>query len=168
MDYLTNFYKNRCEYLQEQINLLEAGLKKALRSNDSEVIRKEMLKARFRRDDKKQKSRQANIDFWKTISGGALDARKKYESSADKLNLNIGKLQDRQSLLNWQTEPYPSPSQMTQQKMEGLRPIGGGNVSTSDAMKALGGGEDAEAAMMDLEYLGYVNQKPRTTGSYQY
>ena len=77
-------------------------------------------------------------------------------------------MQDRQSLLNWQTEPYPSPSQMTQQKMEGLRPIGGGNVSRSDAMAALGGGEDAEAAMMDLEYLGYVNQKPRTTGSYQY
>jgi hypothetical protein len=44
MNYLTNYYKNLCQELQEQINLLEAGLKKAMRSGKPELLKKEALK----------------------------------------------------------------------------------------------------------------------------
>lgn len=49
MHYLTNYYKNLCEQLQEKINILEsqlneAGLQKALRSKDPEKLKKETEK----------------------------------------------------------------------------------------------------------------------------
>ena len=44
MDYLTNYYKNLSEQLQEQINLIEAGLKKALSSGNPELMKKELAK----------------------------------------------------------------------------------------------------------------------------
>jgi chromosome segregation ATPase len=44
MDYLTNYYKNLAESLQQQVNFLEEGLKKAMRSNNAGKMRKEMLR----------------------------------------------------------------------------------------------------------------------------
>ena len=51
MDYMTKYYKNLCEQLQEKINLLEAGLKKAVKSGDPKLLAKEGIKAgeRFNR-----------------------------------------------------------------------------------------------------------------------
>lgn len=55
MDYLTNHYKNLCEQLQEKIKLLEvqlneAGLKKALKTKNPQLLKKEKLKAGERRE----------------------------------------------------------------------------------------------------------------------
>jgi len=50
MDYLANYYKNRCEQLQEKVNLLEAGLALALRTKDPALLRKEQLKAQAREE----------------------------------------------------------------------------------------------------------------------
>jgi chromosome segregation ATPase len=44
MDYLTQYYKNLSEQLQEQVNFLEEGLKKAMRSKKAGKMRKEMLR----------------------------------------------------------------------------------------------------------------------------
>lgn len=48
MNYLTNYYKNLCEELEQRIQLLEAGLKKALKTEDPELIKKEKLKQKTR------------------------------------------------------------------------------------------------------------------------
>jgi hypothetical protein len=48
MNYLTNYYKNLCEQLQERIDLLEAGLKKALETGEPELMKKEFLKGKAR------------------------------------------------------------------------------------------------------------------------
>ena len=45
MNYLTTYYKNLCEDLQTKIDLLEAGLKKAMKTKDPELLKKEELKA---------------------------------------------------------------------------------------------------------------------------
>ena len=50
MNYLTTYYKNLCEDLEQRINILEAGLKQALRSNDSKKIKKEMGRQGNRED----------------------------------------------------------------------------------------------------------------------
>ena len=50
MDYLTNYYKNLCEQLQKQVNLLEAGLKKAMKSGDPDLLHREALKQGARWD----------------------------------------------------------------------------------------------------------------------
>jgi hypothetical protein len=48
MDYLTNYYKNLCEQLQEKLNLLEAGYQKALRSKNPEQMKKEAYRQAYR------------------------------------------------------------------------------------------------------------------------
>ena len=50
MDYMTNYYKNLSEQLQEQINLIEAGLQKALSSGNPELMKKELAKRRAKKD----------------------------------------------------------------------------------------------------------------------
>jgi len=50
MDYMTNYYKNLSEQLQEQINLIEAGLKKAFSSGNPELMKKELAKRRAKKD----------------------------------------------------------------------------------------------------------------------
>lgn len=47
MNYLTNYYKNLCEQLQEKINILEAGYAKAIRSGDREKMEKELARQRY-------------------------------------------------------------------------------------------------------------------------
>ncbi len=51
MNYLTNYYKNLCEDLQAKIDLLEAGLKKAIKTGDPELLAREGIKSgeRFER-----------------------------------------------------------------------------------------------------------------------
>ena len=44
MDYLSNYYKNLCEQLQEKINILEAGLQQAMKTGEPELMKKEFLK----------------------------------------------------------------------------------------------------------------------------
>ena len=44
MDYQAQYYKNLCEQLQGRINLLEAGLKKALKTGNPELMTKELAK----------------------------------------------------------------------------------------------------------------------------
>jgi hypothetical protein len=47
MDYLTNYYKNLSEQLQEKLNLLEAGYGKALRSGNKEKMEKELARQKY-------------------------------------------------------------------------------------------------------------------------
>ncbi len=52
MDYLSNYYKNLCEQLQDRINILEAGLQKALDTGDPELLKKEFEKGKARKERK--------------------------------------------------------------------------------------------------------------------
>jgi hypothetical protein len=47
MNYLTNYYKNLCEQLQEKINILEAGYAKAILSGNKEKMEKELARQRY-------------------------------------------------------------------------------------------------------------------------
>jgi hypothetical protein len=52
MNYLTNYYKNLCEQLQEKINILEAGLQQAMKTGEPELMKKEFLKGKARKERK--------------------------------------------------------------------------------------------------------------------
>jgi hypothetical protein len=52
MNYLTNYYKNLCEQLQEKINILEAGLQQAMKTGEPETMKKEFLKGKARKERK--------------------------------------------------------------------------------------------------------------------
>jgi len=72
MNYLTNYYKNLCEDLQAKINLLESGLKKALRTGDPELLKKEALRQGARWDRAKEiASAQAGKSLKATSRFGA-------------------------------------------------------------------------------------------------
>ena len=67
MNYLTNYYKNLCEQLQNQVNLLEAGLNKALKTGKAELMKKELIKQRERlksldKNDPRAKDIRSNIE----------------------------------------------------------------------------------------------------------
>jgi hypothetical protein len=72
MNYLTNYYKNLCEDLEQRINILESGLKRALKTKDYEALSKERAKAahRIKRTEEHIKNlgtnmyRQANVRGW--------------------------------------------------------------------------------------------------------
>lgn len=56
MNYLTNYYKNLCEQLQAKINIIEmqlneAGLKKALKTGDPELLRRAEATTSARREN---------------------------------------------------------------------------------------------------------------------
>jgi hypothetical protein len=74
MNYLTNYYKNLCEDLQAKINLLESGLKKALKTGDPELLRKAALMAGARWD-RAQKEARAQ-------AGESLEATKKFGATS--------------------------------------------------------------------------------------
>ncbi len=52
MDYLTNYYKNLCEELQARVYILEAGLRKAMKSGDAAIMRREAARQKARRQSK--------------------------------------------------------------------------------------------------------------------
>ena len=54
MDYLTNYYKNLSEQLQERINILEAGLKQSMQSGDKEKMKKELARQKERKELKQE------------------------------------------------------------------------------------------------------------------
>jgi len=74
MNYLTNYYKNLCEQLQEKIDLLEAGLKKAMKSGDPELLKKEGLKAGERWERAQEVAR--------TEAGKSLQATRKFGATS--------------------------------------------------------------------------------------
>ena len=58
MDYLSNYYKNLCEQLQEKINILEAGLQQAMKTGEPELMKKEFLKGKARKERKLSAARE--------------------------------------------------------------------------------------------------------------
>lgn len=164
MDYLTKYYKNLSEQLQEQVNLLEAGLKRALRSGNQEVLDKEFDKTVARH----KRILDRNIPLQDPNSAvpfeRRLDAMENNVSSAVNLRTNnMNVLLDRMRTLGRKEneKPFPTPSQMAADMMAGKRgPRRGKPIPRAQAMAALGNDEDAEAAMMELGSLGYVHQKP--------
>lgn len=58
MNYLTNYYKNLCEQLQERINILEAGYSEAIRSGNKEKMEKELLRQKARKELKQEIARK--------------------------------------------------------------------------------------------------------------
>ena len=58
MHYLTNYYKNLCEQLQEKVNILESGLKAALKSGDKEKMEQELGRQRARHALKSEVARK--------------------------------------------------------------------------------------------------------------
>ena len=56
MNYLTNYYKNLAESLQDRVNVLEqllneAGFEKAMRSKNPDRIKKEIARQKYRKQD---------------------------------------------------------------------------------------------------------------------
>ena len=74
MNYLTNYYKNLCEDLQHQIDLLEAGLKNAIRTKNPELIKKEKAKAEARRERELEAGTEAG--------GKMIEAQRKHGASS--------------------------------------------------------------------------------------
>ena len=60
MNYTTQYYKNLCENLQLEIMLLEAGLKKALKSGNPKLMKKELAKRRERSNRLKSEAGRLN------------------------------------------------------------------------------------------------------------
>lgn len=48
MNYLTEYYKNKCEQLQERLSLLEANYLRALRSGDPDLMRQQLMLQQMR------------------------------------------------------------------------------------------------------------------------
>jgi hypothetical protein len=66
MDYLTKYYKHLCEQLQEKLNIIEmqlneAGVKKALQTKDPVLLRKEILKGEERRKRTQQEMEDLDV-----------------------------------------------------------------------------------------------------------
>lgn len=61
MNYLTNYYKNLCEQLQEKVNLLEAGLKAAMKSGDPTKLKQEAIRQGARQKLKQELAGRANL-----------------------------------------------------------------------------------------------------------
>jgi hypothetical protein len=68
MNYLTNYYKNLCEDLEQRINILEAGLKQALRSNNTQKINKEMRRQGNREDIAQGEYNEASQSYKTSMS----------------------------------------------------------------------------------------------------
>ena len=144
MNYLTNYYKNLCEQLEYKVSILEAGLKQALRSNEPEKIKKEMLR-QGHREDIAQAEYDKSSDSYKTSmsqkaagkahgEGDRIKSHQKnYEKLKGKLDAvgqedddvnNDGKVNDTDSYLLHRREvitnnikPYASPSEMASFKL---------------------------------------------------
>lgn len=61
MNYITNYYKNLCEQLQEKVNLLEAGLKAAMKSGDPTKLKQQAIRQGVRQQLKQQLAGRANL-----------------------------------------------------------------------------------------------------------
>ena len=61
MNYITNYYKNLCEQLQEKVNLLEAGLKAAMKSGDPTKLKQEAIRQGARQKLKQELAGRANL-----------------------------------------------------------------------------------------------------------
>ncbi len=126
MNYLTLYYKNLSEQLQEQVNLLEAGLQKALRSNKKEVLGKEFDKtaARHRRILNRNiplEDPNSAVPFERRLD----DMDKNLYSAVNLRKNNMNVLLDRMRTLDRKENenPYPTPSQMAAEMMAGTRDI---------------------------------------------
>jgi len=140
MDYLTKYYKNLSEQLQEQINVLEnllneAGFKRAMRSNDPDKQRKEIARQAARGayhpnwalndediiakiGEKKytsRKKRGENIDALQ----GELEKNNSGELDQYETDEIIFTIRDQANRNKY--EPYPTPSEMTKEMMAGTR-----------------------------------------------
>jgi hypothetical protein len=123
MNYTTQYYKNLCENLQLEIMLLEAGLKKALKSGNPRLMKKELAKRRERSERLKSEAGRLNkLPRHK----GALAADSKF-AQAEALKQGIEdlampleasgvrtgiKLSDLPTEKAWNPEPFPTPAEM--------------------------------------------------------
>lgn len=136
MNYTTQYYKNLCENLQLEIMLLEAGLKKALKSGNPRLMKKELAKRRERSERLKSEAGRLNK---LPKNRGALAADTKF-AQAEALKQGIEdltmpleaggfrtgvKLSELPSEKPWTDgplptdpqRPYPSPSEMAAYKL---------------------------------------------------
>jgi hypothetical protein len=66
MHYLTNYYKNLCEQLQEKVSILEAqlneaGLKAAMKSGDPEELKKQLAIQKARKENKLESAKVSGL-----------------------------------------------------------------------------------------------------------
>jgi len=106
MNYLTQYYKNICEQLQEKLNILEmqlneAGLKKALTTNDPSLLRKEILKGEARRKRAQQEMEETDISGAMETYGAsseeaarALGRQNLLQRKIEKLDINLDTLEN--------------------------------------------------------------------------
>ena len=123
MDYLTKYYKNLSEQLQEQVNLLEAGLKKALDTGDKELMKKELAKRKTKKDRLQKEAK--NLNKLPNHRGAAAADSKFAQAEALKqgiedltmpleaMGVKTGiKLSDLPTEKAWNPEPFPTPAEM--------------------------------------------------------
>ena len=70
MDNLTLYYKDLCEQLQYKLNLLEAGMKRAMQSGSPEQIRKEVLKKQVKKQDLRRRGEMAGEASFQALRAG--------------------------------------------------------------------------------------------------
>lgn len=122
MNYLTNYYKNLCEQLQEKLNILEtqlneSGVKQALRTENPQQVTKEILKGYARR--KRAQNDMEAIDLAGTMqrhgasskeAGRAKASQDKLETKIRNIDLNLNSLEDA-DLRNLTPNAYDGPDE---------------------------------------------------------
>lgn len=123
MDYLTKYYKNLSEQLQEQVNLLEAGLKKALDTGDKELMKKELAKRKTKKDRLQKEATKLNklpnhrgaaaadskFAQAEALKQGIEDLTMPLEAMGVKTGIKLSDLPIEKA---WNPEPFPTPAEM--------------------------------------------------------
>ena len=122
MNYLTNYYKNICEQLQEKIDILEmelneAGVRGALRTENPQEVTKEILKG-YERRKRLQKEMEGtdiagSMQTYGASSQEAAKAKKQQDilqSRITQVDLNLNALEDAE-LKNLTPNAYDGPDE---------------------------------------------------------
>lgn len=97
MNYLTNYYKNLCEQLEAQISILEmqlneAGLKKALKRKDMQSLGKEIVKGYERRKRAQGEMEASDVSGAMQTYGASSQEAARAKAKQDMLQAKIGKI----------------------------------------------------------------------------
>jgi hypothetical protein len=123
MNYTTQYYKNLCENLQLEIMLLEAGLKKALKSGNPKLMKKELAKRRERSARLKSEAGRLNklprhkgaaaadskFAQAEALKQGIEDLTMPLEASGIRTGIKLSDLPTEKA---WNPEPFPTPAEM--------------------------------------------------------
>jgi len=133
MNYLTNYYKNICEQLQQRVDLLEAGLKKAMKTGDTELLKKEALKQGAKWDRLKAEAAKHRAEGLRATrrfgptsqeSGAHHWQAMTKDTQAAEIMKNLIALDQQLDFQNANERKKSSGKYVTQKNIEGIEPQG--------------------------------------------